>query len=188
MDRRVTSWRPRLAALIGVVGLLLTACGGAGTPSVTPSPTPSSTQPVEPTASEPTPSDGPSESPEPSPTPSDPEPSQTAATEPPEFPDEVGDYGLQSQTGTVGSYINPALDDDFFINVTFSEVRDYDSGAGGNANERLDEEWFCHDTDTSPVMRWCATPLQQGGHVAFQGDTEAGVMAFADDFLTLWQW
>lgn len=182
------SWRPLLAGLIGAAGLLLTACGGAEAPSVTPpSDTPSSTAPVEPSPASSETSE-PSQSPDESPSTMEPEPAETAVAEPPPLPDAVGGYELQGQSGSVGNYINADLDDDFFIGVTFSQVRDYDSGAGGNANEHLDDEWFCHDTDSSPVMRWCATPLDGGGHVAFQGDTEAGVMAFAGEFLALWQW
>lgn len=186
-QRVLRAARLRCAALIGVAGLVLSACGGAETPSVSPSPTPSTTAPVEPS---PTPVEPTTlgETPSESPTPKAPDPSETAEPQAPPFPDVVGGYELQGQSGSVGDYINVELEDDFFIGVTFSEVRDYDSGAGNNANERLDEQWFCHDTDSSPVMRWCATPLDGGGHVAFQGDTEAGVMVFAEEFLTLWQW
>lgn len=187
MNQRVTGWRPRLLALCGSAVLLLSACGDSETPSdpATPAPNPPSASPVEPP---PVPSDpeDPSEPPEEPASPQEPEPSPPADEELPPFPEQVGDYTLAGQTGVVGGYTNTDLDDDFYINITYSEVRAYDAGAGSNANERHDEKWFCHDTDLEPPMRWCATSLNGNGHVSFMGDTEEGTLAFAEEFLELW--
>lgn len=186
--------KPALGLVSVMVGVALLACGepgGESTPSPaptspgvgTPEPSPTTAAPVE-TESPGSPPPVETESPT---SPSPVETEEPGDPEPPPYPEVVGDWEWYGQSGWLADYTDPSMEGDWFISVRYSSSGSYDSGAGTQLDERLDDLWYCYSLE-GVDLRTCAMKLEAGGYISFQGETEEGVMDFAEQFLELWDW